>query len=345
MSNQALVFPGPGGQLVLQDRPIPSPGAGQILIRNHAIALNPADYKLIDIPMFWTHLGLTDKPVVQGSDAAGVVDAVGPNVTAFKPGDRVMAFPVGNLENDPDQGGYQRYSLINTVRAARIPDNISFVGGATLPVSVLTAAGALRDIGIELPKTASSSGTVKVALLIWSGASSAGSSMIQFAKAVGLTVFTTASPKHHQYVRELGAEVVLDYRSSTVVEDIREELSKRDLELLGAIDAVSADLPGTAKVLSELGGGHLITMQPWEIFFSGTSPPENVKHTFSGARSAMEDKVYTAHVMNELAQGWLKTGKLRPHKVQLVPGGLSGIKAGLDILRKGVSGVKLVLEV
>lgn len=345
MSNKALVYPAPGGKLTLQDRHVPTAGNDQIVVRNHALALNPADYKLLDVPDFWKQLGIKTWPVVQGSDAAGVVHAIGPNVTAFKPGDRVMVFTTGNLSNNADKGAYQEYSLVDAILAAHLPDDIPLAGGATLPVSILTAAGALRDVGIELPKTASSPGTANGALLIWSGASSAGSSMIQFAKAAGATVFTTASPKHHAYVRELGAEVVLDYKSPTIVEDLQHELSNRGLKLLGAIDAVSADLPGTAKVFSELGGGHLMTMVPWEMSCPHASPPKNVKHSWSGAHIAMKDNKYTAHVMHELAEGWLKTKLLRPHKIQLIPNGLSGIGAGLDILRNGVSGVKLVVEV
>lgn len=337
MANRALFITKPQGSWVVQTRSIPTPSDNEILVRNAVVALNPVNYKVANIPGLADRMGFKTWPAVFGSDLAGTVQSVGSAVAHFKAGDRVAGF--AKPPKGPDYGAFQEYALLTPADVTLVPDNVDLQDAATLPVSVLTAAGLLLDSGVALEEGAAKGLTV----LVWGGASSVGTSTIQFAKALGATVFATASPQHHEYLRELGAEVVLDYKSGTLIDDLKKAEDTKGVKLTKFIDAVAANLPATAAVVSALGGGNLITVAPWQMVAAKHTPPENVKPVFSGQGSVGKPELGTL-VMHGLVEKWLKTGVLRGHKVQIVPGGLEGIEAGLNTLQKGVSGVKLVLD-
>jgi NADPH:quinone reductase-like Zn-dependent oxidoreductase len=126
---------------------------------------------------------------------------------------------------NPNHAAFQTYTVVSVAAATKLPDGMSFVQGATLPTTVGTAAITMVDVlGLHLPGTKSSSESSeekkKKWILIWGGASSVGSAAIQLARLAGLSVFTAASPKHHERLRALGASAVVDYRSPTAVEDL-----------------------------------------------------------------------------------------------------------------------------
>ncbi|KAH6887706.1 chaperonin 10-like protein [Thelonectria olida] len=338
MSHKALFLSAPKGAFTVQDRPTPTPGANQILVRTRAVALNPAEYKEYDTGLF-----LKKWPMVLGRDVAGSVVSIGSDVDKFKPGDSVLSFSIFSLENDPDQGTFQEYVLCYSHLTSRIPKGFLFESAASLPTGLGTAAGLLRRVGLDVTKIANKTEKSDV-VLIWGGSSSVGTSAIQFASAAGAVVFTTASPQHHEYLRQLGADAVFDYKSSEIADDIVEEASDRGLVITKFVDAVSANLAITAAVVSKLGGGTLATVLPWEMM-NKVPPPDNVTPEMSGLRDALVEKDYCSHVFNDLVPDRLRDGYIRPAKTVLVPGGLSGIEAGLNTLRNGVSGVKLVASI
>lgn len=338
MSHKALVLSAPKGVFTVQDRPTPTPGPNQILVRTRAVALNPAEFKEYDTGLF-----LKKWPMVLGRDVAGSVVSVGSNVDQFKPGDSVLSFSISSMENDADQGTFQEYVLCYSHLTSRIPEGILFESAASLPTALGTAAGLLRTVGLDVTKTAKKTNE-KEAVLIWGGSSSVGTSTIQLASAAGATVFVTASPQHHEYLRQLGAKAVFDYKSSTLTHEISKEASSRGLAITKFIDAVSSDLAATAAVVDKLGGGTLLTVLPWEVFCK-TPAPESVTPVISGLKDTLADQGYCAHVFNNLVPERLRDGHVRPAKTVLLPGGLAGIEAGLNTLRKGVSGVKLVASI
>ncbi|KAL1843518.1 hypothetical protein VTJ49DRAFT_1111 [Mycothermus thermophilus] len=332
VSNLTAVLPSPGSALIIQERAIPSLGSGEMLIRNRALAINPIDWKRQVYG-----LAVSSYPTVLGGDIAGVVVGVGPGVTSFKPGDRVLASAPGILTGNSDHGAFQTYTTVMAAVATKIPDNITFSEAATLPVVVSTAAIVLFDVlGLPVPdpeSTAANTNPTKTGILVWGGASSAGSAVIQFARLAGLTVFATASPQHHDKIRALGATAVVDYRSPTVVEDLLAAAREAGTPITLALDAISTEetFPLVARVLAESEDASAI--------------PEGVSVQWvAGQRIWKERLDLGSLVFNKLLGKWLETGEVVPAKVQVVEGGLSGLQAGMDEVKKGVSGVKLVVE-
>ena len=147
--------------------------------------------------------------------------------------------------HSPQTGSYansafQLYSVASERLMARIPDTISYEEASVLPLSISTAAAGLYlpdYLGLPCPSPGPK--TLHGTLLIWGGASSVGATAIQLAAASGLRIVTTASTPNHEFVRSLGASVVFDYRSDSLVEDLIKELDR--CELVGVFDAIAEE--------------------------------------------------------------------------------------------------------
>ncbi|MCL6263633.1 zinc-binding alcohol dehydrogenase family protein [Craterilacuibacter sp. RT1T] len=186
----------------LQDITLPTPQAcGQdLLVRVHAVSVNPVDTKI--------RRGLPvvpqDTPRVLGWDAAGVVEAVGEQVTLFRPGDRVWY--AGALQRD---GSNSEYQLVDERLVGRMPASLDFAAAAALPLTAITAWELLFDrLGLR------QGGHHGERLLIVGAAGGVGSILIQLARTLtGLQVIATASrPESQGWVRELGAQQVINHR-------------------------------------------------------------------------------------------------------------------------------------
>lgn len=193
-----------GGPEVLkyEDIPEPQPSHGDIRIRVIAAGVNPMDWKArqgaIKLPL----------PLTMGIDVAGVVDALGPGVDAFKPGDHVFA------KVSLGQGGYAEYTATNASQAARKPKSIGFVEAAAIPTAGLAAWQALFDTaGLEGGQT----------VLVHGAAGGVGSFAVLFAKWKGARVFGTASSSNAEFLKSIGADVMIDYKAQrfeNVVHDV-----------------------------------------------------------------------------------------------------------------------------
>ena len=194
---RALVAERYGGPEVLAivDRPEPEPGPRDVKIAVKAASLNPLDFKLRDgkvklvLPLV--------PPVALGCDVAGVITAVGSEVTTFRAGDEVYA----RLEKDRMGGLAEHVCAIASV-VAKKPARASFEEAAAIPLAALTSLQALREAAAL---------TAGQRVLIHAGAGGVGSLAIQIAKILGLHVTTTTSTKNAGFVRELGADAVVDY--------------------------------------------------------------------------------------------------------------------------------------
>jgi NADPH2:quinone reductase len=192
--------------LRLEETPDPKPAAGQVLVRVKAAGVNPVDA--------YIRSGLYPRkpslPYTPGTDAAGVVEATGANVKAFKPGDRVYT-------NGSVTGVSAELAVCDESRVHHLPSQISFQQGAALGVPYGTAYRALFQRG-----GAKAAETV----LIHGASGGVGSACVQFARAAGLTVIGTGgSEKGRELVRREGAHHVLDHRAA--------DYDKRLLELTG----------------------------------------------------------------------------------------------------------------
>jgi NADPH:quinone reductase-like Zn-dependent oxidoreductase len=342
--NLAAILPSKGSNLVLEERAIPSPGPDELLIRNHAIAINPIDVKRQDIGLY-----LSSYPAILGTDVSGVVIQAGSAVTSFKPGDRVLGAGPGVATGNLDHAAFQTYTLVHATSATKLPDTVDFKQGATLPTAIATSTVALFDVlGFPTPdaNSATPSKPSGGSILVWGGASSAGSATIQLARIAGLKVFATASPKHHAHVLSLGATAVVDYRSPTAVVDLVAAAKATGTEIRYAVDAVSTPetLPLVVETLSRFDGAKKMThFLPWP---EHVAKPDDIEATQTrGMKVWGERRDLAALVYNGLLKGWLEFGEVVPQAFKVVEGGVGGLQAALDELNKGVSGVKVIVEV
>jgi NADPH:quinone reductase-like Zn-dependent oxidoreductase len=226
-----------GGPEVLKlvTLPTPEPGVSEILIRVHAASVNPIDGANRQTGAF-----VGQPPFVLGWDICGAVEAVGPGVTLYAPGDVVfgmLPFPQGH-------GAYAEYAVGPTRVFVRKPDRLDHVQAAAIPMVGLTAWQSLVD-------TAGVGEGSRV--LINGAAGGIGHLGVQIAKARGAHVTALASAANLDFVRSLGADEVIDYNST----DFTEVVHDQDVVL----DIVGGDYPARAlDVLKP--GGILVSTQP-----------------------------------------------------------------------------------
>jgi len=199
---KAMVYYEYGSPDVLQlaDVPQPTPKDNEVLVKVQATGINAADWHLLRGEPFLVRLQIgLSKPTnpILGADVAGVVGAIGKNVTQFKVGDEVF----GDLSSG-NWGGFAEYVCAPETAFVLKPKNLSFVQAAAVPMAALTALHGLRDKGQIQPGQ-------KVAI---SGASGGvGTFAVQIAKALGGEVTATCSTGKMELMRSLGADRVIDY--------------------------------------------------------------------------------------------------------------------------------------
>ncbi len=257
-----------GGPVVLklEEIPVPEPKENEILVRVIASGVNPAD------------------PLILGYDMAGVVVKAGPKVVKLKVGDPVYAYLLWG-------GGWAEYCLSNETEAAIKPKSVSFVEASAVPLAALTAWQALVDIGkIDNGQT----------VLIHGGSGGVGSFAIQIAKARGARVIATASTANQDLLKQLGADVAIDYTKpnwEATVHDV-------DFALLPVGGETMRRTYGVMKK-----GGTIATL------ISRADPAELQKH---GIRDA---PVFSHPDANELAEitKLINAGKIKPVVSQVLP--------------------------
>ena len=215
----------PGGpeKLQLVDEPDPVPGSGELAIDIHASALNRADL-LQRRGLYPPPRGTTD---ILGMECAGVVAALGPGcVGTFALGARVMALLGG--------GGYAERVVVPEAMAMKVPDALSFEQAAAIPEAFLTAREALVVAGRV---------AARESVLVHAAAGGVGSAAVQLARALGARVFATAGGAAKcEWVRALGADVVIDYKSQDFAAVIASETAGRGVDvILDFVGAAYAD--------------------------------------------------------------------------------------------------------
>src|SRR5216117_2562854 len=202
---KAVVIHEYGGPEVLkyEDVARPEPQDNQLLIRVIAAGVNPVD-GMIRSGLFGKD-GSRAFPIILGGDIAGVVEKIGSKVTKFKAGDPVFAYV--SLDNS---GGYAQYAVVTEREAAPKPKSLTYVEAAAVPVVAMTAWQALVD-------------TAKLGagqtVLIHGGSGGVGSFAIQIGKARGAKVIATASTANQDFLKQIGADVAIDY-TKTKFEDV-----------------------------------------------------------------------------------------------------------------------------
>ena len=199
---RAVVIEKFGPPEVMEIRSIepPRPGPGEVLIRVVVSGVNPVDYK-VRASGTWANIPF---PAVIGYDASGVVEETGPGVRDLAKGDEVYFTPeiFGNVH-----GSYAEYTVARADIVARKPAGLSHEEAAAIPLAGGTAWEAvIRRLRIQLGET----------ILVHGGAGGVGHFAVQFARAAGARVLATAGPENQAFLRELGADVPIDYKSQDV---------------------------------------------------------------------------------------------------------------------------------
>src|SRR5215813_2470146 len=217
----AVAIRAPGGPEVLvpEQRPLPAPGPGEILVKVAAAGVNRPDV-MQRMGLYPPPKGTTDIP---GLEIAGTVVASGDGVTRWKDGDQVTALVVG--------GGYAEYCVAVEGHALPIPKNLTAAQAAAIPETFFTVwHNVFERGGLKAGET----------LLVHGGSSGIGTAAIQLAKAFGARVFVTAgSAEKCKACRRLGADLAIDYKTEDFVAAVKEATGGKGAEVI--LDMVGGD--------------------------------------------------------------------------------------------------------
>ena len=250
----------------------PAAGEGQVLVRVRAAGVNGIDWKVRE--GFVREAFPLQLPAVLGIELAGTVEALGPGASRFGVGDRVMG-PLGGL------GAYADVVAVDEANLVRTPQGLDDVHAAGVPVAAVAAWQSLHHAG---PITAGQR------ILIHGAAGGLGGHAVQYAKRAGAEVFATASTAHLEYVRSLGADHLIDYRTQ------RFESVAQDIDLV--LDYVGGEvLDRSWQVLAKDGA------------IVGTSSPDILARTPPGRRGLWfmnkPDAALLERLAAEIAEGTL----------------------------------------
>ncbi|PSK56012.1 hypothetical protein B9Z65_4890 [Elsinoe australis] len=329
-----------GSPLTLTPLPTPTPSATEVLIRVSAVALNPVDHKQRDAG--FPPLPL---PSVLGCDVSGTIASLGSSVpSVLVPGARVAALATsfwnpGSLPH----GSFQEYVLVPWQCVVPLPESVGLEEGAMMPLATLTALTGWGAVGMSLEGHRAGE---KEAVLVWGGASSVGTVAVQAAKGMGFRVYVTASERNHAYVKGLGADEVFDYTEEGVVDRIVQRVKEDGVVLRMGYCAAGEGLRGTVDALALTRGAEEARVASASLVPKGFEGVEGVVVTFV---MPPLDKGEREEHFRKVFHGWLKGGLEKgtvvpSPKVQIEEGGLEGLDRALDVLRKGVSGVKIVVR-
>jgi NADPH:quinone reductase-like Zn-dependent oxidoreductase len=187
--------------LTLKDLPIPEPKSGEVLVKSHAVSVNPVDYK-------WRKNGpFKSFPLVLGWDISGVIEALGPDTTGFNVGDAVFG-----MVRFPQEGrAYAEYVTVPTTDIAPKPATLSHNEAAAMTLAALTAHQAFEKMELKPGQV----------ILIHAAAGGVGHFAVQLAKARGARVIATASSRNREFVLGLGADEFVDYTLRPFEEQVK----------------------------------------------------------------------------------------------------------------------------
>src|SRR5438094_2056412 len=273
-----------GGPEVLkfEDVPRPGPNEDEPLVRVIASGVSPADPLTLSgkyAREFGTHL-----PLIPGYDIAGIVEKVGANVTKLKVGDAVYGYPTFG-------GGWADYVTVREWEVAAKPRSLNFVEAASVPMGALTAWQALVDVAkLQAGQT----------ILIHGGSGGVGSFAIQIAKARGAQVIATASTANQDLLKQLGANVAVDY-TKTKFEDVAKDVD-------AVLDPVGKETLARSYGVVKKGG----------IVMSLVARPDPAEIKKRGIRGAGIAVHRGSDALAEIAQ-LIDAGKIKPIVTQVLP--------------------------
>jgi NADPH:quinone reductase-like Zn-dependent oxidoreductase len=307
---KAVRLHGYGGPevLVYEDAPVPEPGPGEVRVRVRAAGVNPFDVKvrsgymkaMIPLPL----------PAVLGSDVAGEIDAVGEGVTAFAQGDTVYGGAVLG------RGAYADFAIAPAGALAHKPRTLDFVHAAAVPTGAVTALQALFDPdkgGLVAGQT----------VLVHGLSGNVGRFALQLAKKAGVRVLGTASASAREELTRLGADEVIDYRTTRFEDVVR------------GVDVVLDTMGGETQDRS------WGVLKPGGALVALTSFPPAEKAKAHGVRGLYFSSEKTTARLQQIAAS-IDEGALGLSPVEVLP--LAQAALAHELLQSGKARGKLVLS-
>ncbi|KAF2686193.1 putative alcohol dehydrogenase [Lentithecium fluviatile CBS 122367] len=340
----AIKVAGTGKVEIVQTCPVPHTGDEDVLVRVVCVALNPVDWKSVD---------LSPTPgATWGCDFSGVAVTIGSAVKAsLNVGDRVCGGTFGNNPDNPNNGAFAEYVTVPGDLVFKIPSAMSFEKAATLGIGLSTIGLSLYHV-FKLPLPTAPV-TEPRSVLVYGAGTATGTLAIQFLKMSGLHPIATCSPRSFERVKALGATKCFDYHSPACGTDIK---AYTDNKLEYALDCITDT--GSMKICyTSIGssGGRYVALDPfpirghtrrsvkpsWIIAFTIQGRPINWQRPFK--RDARPRDREFAEMWYKLCQGLMEKNAFETHPIEVKPGGLEGVIKGADLGRKGLlSGAKLV---
>jgi NADPH:quinone reductase-like Zn-dependent oxidoreductase len=286
-------------------------------------------------------------PTILSSLVAGTVETIGDGVTKLKVGDRVVsATQIYATGGEAKYGGLQRYVLGNELETTEIgdlpfPEAVAF-GSVTPPAAIFGKSGLALDRPTN-PQNPTPNGKK---VLIWGGSSSMGALSISYAKQAGYTVISTSSPRNFSFLKTQGADYVFDHSDEHTIARIQ-ELFPIDhwfdtISILTSISTIVKTLTPHGKDLVK---ADILTLLPPNMPGMPKLPEGITSHGLMFRHRAEENEDYVQWMLSKdgykergLKEGWIRG--VPPHVV----GGLEATQDGIDMLDKGVSAMKVVVE-
>ncbi|KAF2268087.1 putative zinc-binding dehydrogenase family oxidoreductase [Lojkania enalia] len=333
---------------IRDDVPLPPISDDCVIIKTEYVGLNPVDTKMVG-----SFVGVG---AVYGIDCSGVVVAIGKDIAAegrVKLGDRVCGACDGMEALRPQSGAFAEYTSVDGIMALKMPEDMSFQVGASMPLRIATSVMAIFH-SLKLPyELLRKPAEEPFDILVYGGATSTGTFAIQLLKRMGARVITTCSPRNFNLVRSYGADECFDYHSSTCGQDIR-ALTKNALEY--ALDCITEE--STMKICYQaIGrcGGKYVGLEPYPEHCATrrTVTPDWVLATWlrglpiswpepfgtPGKPECADFKRAIWPYMNPI----FESGEIKPHPIRVEPDGLEGLLEGVHLLKRGkVRGEKLI---
>ncbi|KAK6330443.1 hypothetical protein TWF696_003335 [Orbilia brochopaga] len=342
MSNKAAWLMSPKAHpLTIGDASMPVAGQGEVIIRNHAIAINPVNWAIQALEVF-----PVSYPFIGGNDAAGEIVEVGPDVDAFKVGDRVLALAEGDGSREHEaNAAFQLFFSAKVNRIAKIPNHTSYAEAAVFPLGMATAASALfqKDThALPLPQVPPVPQTKTI--LVWGGSSSVGACAIQLLVGAGFEVAATAGAHNLEAMKDIGAKYVFDHKKQGVAEDIINDLGGTDFigVFCAILEAEIIRLCG--YIANKLGGNKFVSTVLPPTVLRQDGMPAGVETCNVWGTTLFENEV-GPQVWGNWIYTALANGSLKPAPPPLVVGkGLESIQKACGRWRAGVSYQKVVVE-
>ena len=329
---KAIVFETPGSPSVLKLQDIPAPTIQtetEVLVRLRAAGINPIDTKLRSRGTFYPE----KTPHVLGCDGAGVVEAVGAGVQSFQVGDEVF-FCNGGLGGS--RGTYAEFAVVDQRFLAIKPAALSFAEAAAAPLVLITAWESLYDRGrLQAGQT----------VLIQAGAGGVGHVAVQLAKLQGAEVCTTVSSEEKaNFVKQLGADSVILYKNTDVVDEVLTWTQGQGVDL--AFDTVGGETFYQTIPAVKIYGDLVTILEPDPALGNlKTARMRNLRISLElmltpMLQSLVEEQEQQAHILQQCAR-LCDRNLLKIHVSQTFP--LEQAQAAHELLETGSVTGKLVL--